>query len=173
MEVFTCCLKRIPNLIVKWTLWCVWNQCPVFLLMLQYFVSVEYLTVGFRFTFFNGKVGPFASTEGFLNISRECYWAVSSNHIASHSKALSYKSSGALVLKRITFELESRQQSTAPLPLFCVKRHTTTTGSWKNSATCWLGRPLCLAAFITSIYTYLLLHIIYVLLERRHKKKEI
>ena len=78
------------------------NQCPVFLLMLQYFVSVEFWTVGFRFTFFNGKVGPFASTEELLNISRECYWAMSSNHIASHSRALSYKS-GALVLKRITF----------------------------------------------------------------------
>ena len=29
----------------------VWNQCPVCLLMLQYFVSVEFWTVGFRFTF--------------------------------------------------------------------------------------------------------------------------
>ena len=122
------------------------------------FCERRILNCWISFHFFNGKAGPFASTEEFLNISRECYWAMSSNHIASHSKALSYKSSGAL-LKRIAFELESRQQSTAPLPFFAWKGIQTTTGLWKNSATCWLGRPLCLAAF-TSIYTYLLLHII-------------
>ena len=136
MELFT---WSIPNSIVKWTSWCV-KSVPRIPSHAPIFCERRILNCWISFHFFNGKVRPFASTEELLNISRECYWAMSSNHIASHSRALSYKS-GAL-LKKNSFLTGEPSAIDCTAALFCVKRHTTT-GWWKNSATCWLGRPLC------------------------------